>query len=193
MEESLRRLTAARDARREQEQQLELRIERRIALHDALETLGVKTVEATYEGHGGSGNVLEVLTDPPERLPDAVLSLVKDVAWDTACVEHPGFEMGDGAEGCFKWFVKLDAVGLEHVPSGHRYQVSSNVDFDPLRRKLKSDPDVVARNKGKVLREAGIDPDQLDAIIKGEHAERESKMDERLDTAADETVPSPSF
>ncbi|MXX87934.1 MAG: hypothetical protein F4213_13145 [Boseongicola sp. SB0677_bin_26] len=156
--------------------ELRNRIEMRMALRDALLALGVANVKASYQGHGGGGNVTDVGYEPAVGLPanfSCVEEKLMDFVWDTAQGSYPGFEERDGGHGTVRWNLAKDELDLEHSTRSTITHMHVNVDevrhtVRNLNREvvdeMAQDPEIVARNEGRILKEAGIDPSQVDAI-----------------------------
>lgn len=163
-----------------EQRELRDRVEMRIALRDALHALGIAKVEASYEGDGGRGNVTEVGCEPAVGLPEN-FSLVEeklmDFVWDTAQGSYPGFETKDGGHGTLRWDLAKDELNLEHSTRSsitHMHVIIEDTTHtaSDLNRELVDemarDPEIVARNTGRILTEAGIDLVRMDAIASDE-------------------------
>ena len=79
-----------------------------------LSTHDVQALTAKYAGHGGVGNVIEVVTNPPDCLPEATVSRIKELVWDIVEGERRGFATGDGGRGQLDWTPAAD-VKIAHV------------------------------------------------------------------------------
>lgn len=89
------------------------RTEERSRLLAELSRLGVRSLEATYDGYGDSGNVEDITAEPAVPKVDETPGLA-DFLWSVAYGEHPGFENNEGGDGTVTWDLVTDRIDLDH-------------------------------------------------------------------------------
>ena len=103
------------------------------AVFDALATVGIATVNVTFDGEGDSGQIQDITADDSEQIPDNRIELLQTEwgtgkldssqgtlrdAIETLCYdyleqEHGGWENNDGAFGEFTFSVADRTIALE--------------------------------------------------------------------------------
>ena len=85
----------------------------RVRLRAELQGLGIRNLEATYDGYGDSGNVEGIEVEPSVPKINETPGLA-DFLWSVAYDRHPGFENNEGGGGTVTWDLAADRIDLDH-------------------------------------------------------------------------------
>ena len=111
-----------------------LAAENRVLIFDALQQLGIASVEITFDGCGDSGQIEDISVDP-ESAPDLaevnvrlkhghndagdvkevnLRSALEDMVFDLLGIGHAGWEINEGAYGEFTFDVGERTIALDY-------------------------------------------------------------------------------